>query len=185
MADHAAPGGLERHVARARDGDRDALEEVARALHKDVYALSLRFLWHPQDAEDATQEILIRVITGLAGFRGDSSFRTWVYRIACNTLLTVRRQRMETRPRSFDEFAGDLARGLSDEPPRGHLLVATSRSRAERFPGVLATIGQCDDTRRAAALYRAHDPKPPDGFISWLRAFVTRPCKWSGRSGGA
>ena len=103
-------------VARAKGGDRDALESVVRAVQQDVYGVALRFLWHPQDAEDATQEILIRVITGLGGFRGDSGFRTWVYRVACNTLLTLRKQRMEQRSISFEEFAEDLVRGLSDDP---------------------------------------------------------------------
>src|SRR5262249_36909959 len=83
----------------------------------DVYRLALRFLWHPQDAEDATQEILVRIITGLAAFRGESSFRTWVYRIACNTLLSLRKKgRMEQRTLSFEEFGEDLVQGLSDEP---------------------------------------------------------------------
>lgn len=85
-------------------------------MQKDVYRVALRFLGHPQDAEDATQEILIRVITGLASFRGDSSFRTWAYRVACNTLLSLRKKgRMEQQSVSFDEFGDDLARGLSDD----------------------------------------------------------------------
>ncbi len=109
---------LESDVSRAKAGDRDALESVVRAVQRDVYGLALRFLWHPQDAEDATQEILIRVITGLSGFRGDSGFRTWVYRIACNTLLTLRKKRMEQRSLSFEEFGEDLARGLSDDSLR-------------------------------------------------------------------
>ena len=107
---------LELQVARAQAGDRNALESVVRAAQKDVSAVALRFLWHPQDAQDATQEILIRVITALGGFRGDSGFRTWVYRIACNTLLTLRKQRMEQRSMSFGEFSEDLVQGLSDEP---------------------------------------------------------------------
>jgi len=107
---------LELEVARARAGDRTALELVVRAVQKDVYNLALRFLWHPQDAEDATQEILIRILTGLVGFRGESGFRTWVYRVACNTLLTLRKQRMEQQTLSLDEFGEDLARGLSDDP---------------------------------------------------------------------
>jgi RNA polymerase sigma factor (sigma-70 family) len=108
---------LELEVARAKAGDRNALESVVRAVHQDVYGVALRFLWHPQDAEDATQEILIRVITGLGGFRGDSGFRTWVYRVACNRLLTLRKQRMEQRCISFEEFGEDLAQGLSDDSP--------------------------------------------------------------------
>ena len=106
---------LEREVAQARDGDRGALESVVRAVQKDVYNLALRFLWHPQDAEDATQEILIRIVTGLSSFRGESDFRTWVYRVACNRLLTLQKQRMELHPVSFDEFGEDLIRGMSGD----------------------------------------------------------------------
>jgi RNA polymerase sigma factor (sigma-70 family) len=109
---------LELDVERAKTGDRDALESLVRAVQKDVYGLALRFLWHPQDAEDATQEILVRIVTGLGGFRGGSAFRTWVFRIACNTLLTLRRKRMEQHALSFEEFGDDLSRGLSDAPLR-------------------------------------------------------------------
>ncbi len=117
MDEHTTPAAvesLEPRVARARSGDRAALESVVRAVQKDIYSLAIRFLWHPQDAEDATQEILIRVITGLSGFRGESGFRTWVYRIACNALLTLRKQRMEQQSLSFEQFGEDLAHGLSD-----------------------------------------------------------------------
>ena len=264
---------LESDVARAQGGDRDALEAVIRAVQPEVYGVALRFLWHPQDAEDATQEILIRVITGLGGFRGDSRFRTWVYRVACNTLLTLRKQRMEQHTLSFEEFGEDLRRGLSAEALRveydfdrdllleevkigctlgmllcldrshrlayilgeiieldhheaaavleitpaafrqrlsrararitafmtarcglvnpanacrchrrvataiasgrvdpAHLAFATSRDQAKRFPEVLVTIRQLEETRRAAALYRSHpDPQPSEAFLSWLR----------------
>lgn len=107
---------LEAWVARAKAGDRASLERVVQAIQADVYRLALRFLWHPQDAEDAAQEILIRVVTGLAGFRGESGFRTWVYRVACNALLSMRRQRMEQRSLSFAQFSEDLTQGLSDDP---------------------------------------------------------------------
>jgi RNA polymerase sigma factor (sigma-70 family) len=103
-------------VAVAKNGDRKALEALVCAVQKDVYKLAVRFLWHPQDAEDATQEILIRVITGLAGFEGKSSFRTWVYRIASNTLLTQGKKRMEQAAMSFEEFGEALGDGLSDAP---------------------------------------------------------------------
>ena len=107
---------LEDDVERARAGDRDALESVVRAVQTDVHHLALRFLWHPQDAEDATQEALIRIVTGLGSFNGESSFRTWAYRVACNTLLSLRKKgRMEKHAMSFDEFGDDLARGLSDD----------------------------------------------------------------------
>jgi len=108
---------LDALAQQARGGDRAALESLVRAVQGDVYALALRFLWHPQDAEDATQEILVRVITGLGGFRGESRFRTWLYRVACNTLLSLKAQRMERRAMSFEEFGEDLGQGLSDATP--------------------------------------------------------------------
>lgn len=106
---------LESDVRRAQAGDRAALEAVLRAVQPDVYGVALRFLWHPQDAEDATQEILLRVANGFGGFRGESGFRTWCYRVACNALSTMGKKRMEERSLSFDALGEDLAQGLSDD----------------------------------------------------------------------
>jgi RNA polymerase sigma factor (sigma-70 family) len=73
-------------------------------------------LWHPEDAKDATQEILIRVVTNLGDFRGGSAFTTWVYQIATNYLLTTRQRKAEREAMTFDRFSEDLDEGLSDEP---------------------------------------------------------------------
>jgi RNA polymerase sigma factor (sigma-70 family) len=70
-------------------------------------------LWHPQDAEDATQEILIRVVTHISTFKKESSFRTWVYKIASNYLLTTRKRRAEKEEITFEKFAEQLDEGLS------------------------------------------------------------------------
>lgn len=114
-------------VKRAADGSRDALEAVVRAVQDDVYALALRMLWHPADAADAAQEILIKIVTHLGSFRGESGFRTWCFRVASNHLLTVRASRAERRARTFDDVAemlGDLAEPASPSPgPEALLLV--------------------------------------------------------------
>jgi RNA polymerase sigma factor (sigma-70 family) len=73
-------------------------------------------LWHPEDARDATQEILIRIVTRLGTFRGASSFFTWAYRVAANYLLTARQSRLEERRYTFQRFGEELDHGLSDEP---------------------------------------------------------------------
>jgi RNA polymerase sigma factor (sigma-70 family) len=99
-------------VEAARGGDAGAVDELVRAVQDDVYALAVRMLWRPHDAEDATQEILVKVVTRLDSFRGDSALRTWVYRIAVNHLLSMRRGRLERQGWSFDAFADDLATGL-------------------------------------------------------------------------
>jgi RNA polymerase sigma factor (sigma-70 family) len=78
----------------------------------DVYRLAMRMLWHPADAEDATQEILVRLVTRLDGFRGEAAFGTWAYRVAVNHLLTTRRHRAERAAVSFEAFGEDLATGL-------------------------------------------------------------------------
>jgi RNA polymerase sigma factor (sigma-70 family) len=106
---------LEDLVERSKAGDRSALEEVAKQLRDPIYAIALRMLWHPEDAADATQEILIRVITHLGDFRGDSRVMTWVYRIAANHLSTVRRGRLERQEYTFERFGRELDENLADD----------------------------------------------------------------------
>src|SRR5882672_810061 len=79
----------------AAAGDKLAVRIVLDAIKDNVYALALRMLGHPADAEDAAQEILVIVLTHLGSFRGESAFTTWVWRIAANHVLRVRRGRRE------------------------------------------------------------------------------------------
>jgi len=107
-------------VARAVDGDTAALEEVIRLLSDPLYRLALRMAWRPADAEDATQEILIRVVTRLASWRGEARLLTWAYRIGVNYLLNLRRKTpQEAQQLSLDEFGAALADGLADADYRG------------------------------------------------------------------
>lgn len=106
---------LEELARHAADGDRDAVAALVRALQHDVYALALRMLWHRQDAEDATQEILVRVVTRLGQFDFQSRLKTWVYRVATNYLLDVKKSCVERQKLTFTAFAEDLAEGLATE----------------------------------------------------------------------
>lgn len=105
---------LESLATRAVEGDGAALAALVEAVQDDVYRLSLRMLWHPQDAEDATQEIALKIVTSVATFRGESAFRTWALRVATNHLLNIRRSRIEERGLTFDAFGSDLLEGLED-----------------------------------------------------------------------
>jgi Sigma-70 region 2 len=69
-------------VAKAQEGDRDALERLLARHQPWILNIAVRMLGRRQDAEDVTQEVLIRVLKSLHTFRGDSKFRTWLYRIA-------------------------------------------------------------------------------------------------------
>lgn len=101
-------------VQAALEGDREKLDELVTSIQTRIYNLAVRMLWHPADAEDATQEILIKIVTHLSDFRGNSRFSTWTWRIAVNHLLTTRKRRAEQQALSFDEMADDLDRGLSN-----------------------------------------------------------------------
>jgi RNA polymerase sigma factor (sigma-70 family) len=109
FADHA-PTDLEDRalVARARAGDRAALEELVRHHQGWIYNIAVRMLYHPQDAEDATQEILLKALTRLASFAGRSSFRTWLYRIVVNHVLNMKRGRVEQASTGFRSYGEAL-----------------------------------------------------------------------------
>lgn len=101
-------------MLRARSGDRKALEELVQRPQAWIYNIAVRMVYHPQDAEDATQEIFIKVLTRLSSFEGRSSFRTWLCRIAVNHVLNMKRGRVEVRHASID-FASYGA-ALDDTP---------------------------------------------------------------------
>ena len=96
----------------ALNGDREALDALVRALQGDIYGLALRMLWNREDAEDATQEILIRIVTRLSQFGFKSQLKTWAYRLAVNYILDVKKSSIERLHLSFERFADDLESGL-------------------------------------------------------------------------
>ncbi|MCI0571446.1 MAG: RNA polymerase sigma factor [Myxococcaceae bacterium] len=103
-------------VAGAQSGDRDALTRLVELHRPWIYNIALRMLWSPSEAEDATQEILIKVLKTLSGFRGESRFRTWLYRIAMNHLLNMKRGSMEA-PLSFEQYGEGLDSAPDTELP--------------------------------------------------------------------
>ena len=108
---------LEELARRAVAGDRAAVASIVCELEAPVYGLSLRMLWQPADAADATQEILVRIITRLSQFDFRSRLKTWAYRVAANYLLDVKKSCVERETLSFDSLSVDLLDGLSDEGP--------------------------------------------------------------------
>ena len=96
----AAPVAFAIATSAAHAGDAAALEELLRNVQDRVYRLALRMLSDPEDAQDAAQEILLKIASGLKSYRGESAFTTWVYRVACNHLLNARTRRADSsRPK--------------------------------------------------------------------------------------
>jgi RNA polymerase sigma factor (sigma-70 family) len=105
---------IEQLVKQAQAGSKSALEHIVEQIQSKIHGLALRMLWHPEDARDATQEILIRVITHLGTFKGESKFTTWVYKVAANYLSRVRKSRLEQQQYTFERFGRELDEGPSD-----------------------------------------------------------------------
>lgn len=95
-------------------GDKEALNELVTIVQKDVFHLALRMQGNMDDAMDATQEILIKVITHLSTFKFNCSFTTWCYRVAVNYLLNEKKRRSGRTTLSFEQLGDYLETGLSD-----------------------------------------------------------------------
>lgn len=103
-------------VQLTKGGSRAALEELVERHQSWIYNLALRVVHHPEDAKDATQEVLIKLFTRLSTFAGRSSLRTWLYRVAINHLLNMKRGRAESIEITFAEYGQNL-----DDTPNAEL----------------------------------------------------------------
>jgi RNA polymerase sigma factor (sigma-70 family) len=99
-------------VSSAQSGDRKALETLLARHQPWIFNIALRMLYRHADAEDATQDILIKVLKALPAFRGESRFRTWLYRIAVNHILNLKKDKWAVSEPvcSFPIAAAGLAR---------------------------------------------------------------------------
>src|ERR1051326_3119772 len=101
-------------VGQIRAGSREALETLIKRHQAWIYNIVQRMVYLPEDAEDVTQEILIKIITKLSTFESRSSFRTWLYRIVVNHVLNMKRSRAEQREWTFQQYTAALD-GAPDE----------------------------------------------------------------------
>ena len=150
-------------VRQAKGGSQAALGTLVTRHQSWIYNLALRMVLQPADAEDATQEVLIKLVTRLSTFDGRSSLRTWLYRIAINHLLNMKRGRAELREITFAQYGRKLDEtpdaDLPDPralPAHEQLLVAEARigctsgmllclNREQRMVYILGSIfGVCD-----------------------------------------
>jgi RNA polymerase sigma factor (sigma-70 family) len=104
-------------VRRAQQGSREALEQLITRHQPWIYNITLRMVYFPADAEDATQEVLIKLLTKLSTFDGRSSFRTWLYRIVCNHVINMQRRRGEQQALTFAGYAQGLDHSGDEELP--------------------------------------------------------------------
>ena len=95
-------------LPQAVQGDQLALEKLVRLHQPFIFNVAWKYTNDQTEAQDLTQESLIKIITKLSSFEGKSSFRTWAYRIVVNQFLATKRRPMEDRWKDFDDFANEL-----------------------------------------------------------------------------
>ncbi|HVW82070.1 MAG TPA: sigma-70 family RNA polymerase sigma factor [Mycobacteriales bacterium] len=141
-------------VRACQRGERGALDELIRATYADVYRLARRMLGDPDEAADATQEVYIRVMRSVVGFRGESAFGTWLHRVTVNVCLTMLRKRSKARetglaagrtPFAMPDDAGSVA-GVDALPDER----AATADLARRSEAALATLPE--DARTVVVL---------------------------------
>jgi RNA polymerase sigma factor (sigma-70 family) len=115
-------------VAEAVSGSRDALERLVGRHARWIYNIAFRMVMTPQDAEDVTQEVLVKVLTKLSSFDPSrAAFRTWLYRIVANHVINMRSRGYEAAVTSLDEYYAGLAQVPDQDEttsPEAELLAA-------------------------------------------------------------
>lgn len=135
-------------IEEANSGNRKSLELVVLEIKDLVYNLSLKMLLFPEDAEDATQEILIKIITRLSTFNHKSQFKTWVYRVATNYLITYKGKKSKDFAMPFDDYADLIDLGQSDfvnhAKNEGELYLLEEEVKVSCTQGLLLCLNSVD-----------------------------------------
>lgn len=134
-------------VDEAREGSQEAFASLVRRYQGRIFNMALGSTANEADAEDVAQEVFVRVFRGLSGFRGESAFRTWLYRVAVNVIRSEAGKRRSSGwlrwlRREADGTSADVVEDLDDLPAPGNLEAAVIGRDAidralRRLPGDL------------------------------------------------
>jgi RNA polymerase sigma factor (sigma-70 family) len=170
-----APGAMrllsdDRLTRRAADGDRRALSAIYGRYHQSLYRYSLAIVGNPQDAQDALQNTMLKVLRALPGEQRRIELKPWLYRIAHNEAIELLRRRRETE--QLDPQMGSGEPGLAERVEvrqRLGLLIADLDQLPERQRGALvmrelagldfATIGAALETSPAVARQTVYEAR--------------------------
>ena len=133
---------------RAAGGDVEAFARLVRDHSGLVYRVAVRIL-NAEEAQDASQEVWIRVWRNLRKFRGESAFSTWLYKITVNTCLSTRRREQAREAREFDEELPymPVVTNIEDDPE-------TAALASERRTELLRALERIRSDHRAALVLR-------------------------------
>ena len=144
-------------VARLREGDASAVPELQTTYGARIYQLAFRYMKNREDAEEVTQDVLLRVFRKIDAFRGDAALSSWIYRITFNTAMSRLRTLKYRRPAEVPEMVsrtevGDpgTPREVADWSDLADDKVLRSEMRAR----LVSALSQLPDIYRAAVLLR-------------------------------
>lgn len=139
---------IKERIVSAQKGDKKALEYVIKSVKDYIYNLSLKMLLFPEDAKDATQEILIKIITHLSTFKHQSQFKTWVYKIAVNNLMNFKGKKAKNFTMPFEDYAKLIDTGQSPNVKyttnKGELLLLEEEVKVSCTQGLLLCLNKED-----------------------------------------
>ncbi|MBQ9952029.1 MAG: sigma-70 family RNA polymerase sigma factor [Clostridia bacterium] len=139
----------EKLISRAAKGDASAFNELLGMHEKRMYAVCLRMCANPEDAQDCLQESMLRVFRSISGFKGQSSFSTWVYRVTMNTCLDELRKKKNKQSASLDSLL-ETGWSPSDEydTPEHHAMAGEKRK------AIQSAISELPEDMRSAVVLR-------------------------------
>jgi len=105
-------------IDRLRNGEHDAVSDLATAYGSKVYQLAFRYLKNREDAEEVTQDVLLKVFQRIDAFRGDAALSSWIYRIAFNSAMSRLRSARAARHAAFEDYGGDDVAARSTAYPK-------------------------------------------------------------------
>lgn len=142
-------------VARSREGDTAAFDQIVRRYQRRIYALAYNMTSHHQDADDVVQETFAKAYRSLRRFHGRSSFYTWLYAIASNISLNLLRRRKRRQSGSLDQLDED---GFTNDPAFVDSSLAADTPRQVRMREIQEKLNEAlqklsDDHRAVVVMH--------------------------------
>ncbi len=137
----------------AKEGDEQAFEALVTAYERKVYNYALRSTGNEQDAMDITQEVFLRVFRSLSGFKEESSFSTWLYRITFNICIDFSRKNAKRNENSLS-LDGEIANGKELELPDERHAPEAAYDRKELREEIAGAILRLSEQHREVLVMR-------------------------------
>jgi RNA polymerase sigma factor (sigma-70 family) len=144
-------------IARLQARDESAVHELAERYGSKIYQLALRQMKNPEDAEEVTQDVLLKVYRKIGAFRGDSALSSWIYRITFNTAMSrLRTAKLEraAQQRERTRDGEDGGRRVRVEPTDWSRMPDEELLRAQLRRAVMTAIQDLPEIYREPVVLR-------------------------------